>query len=538
MTLLVLLAALVAQEATVDGLIATLRHPDPEVRRKGAAALRERPAAGGVQAEALARALRLEPEAAVRYELVRALGGSGAPGERLRPELLWAVGDPDGAVRWAAIEVIGSRRIAGPDVAAALEARLADPHVPARQAAAAAVARADPDPERSALRLIRLWSHPDEGTREGALQVLEGLGAEAMPAALSRVLELTDGPVAVEAAGRLARCPGAGTAALTLALRSGDPPKRAAAAGALAEHGAVPGAVEALVAAMDDPVPAVRGRAVRSLGAACRGAPDELVAPVLRRLDDPDPLVRIAAARVLLDGLDGKPGERARRVCDVFEQARREGWIGRLHDEELALLHESLGRWSEALRCWEEFRNGDDGTVFCDHGRGERRLSGIARCALRAGQRDRALAAFRKLPGFDGDERSAGLRFDFLGRIGRFEGRRSRVDALGGAEREDAALLFGLARVARLRILGGSGSVAEEREELTELGRLLGQLGGPAVVCLSAALMAGEPMAVELAGDTGLPELIPALESARQAAVFRRHVWMIDAALHRLRESR
>jgi hypothetical protein len=80
--------------------------------------------------------------------------------------------------------------------------------------------------------------------------------------------------------------------------------------------------------------------------------------------------------------------------------------------------------------------------------------------------------------------------------------------------------------------------VAEEREELIGLGRLLGRLGDPAVARLTAALTAGDPMAVELAGDTGLASLIPALERALEADAFRLHRWMIEAALRRLRESR
>jgi hypothetical protein len=259
-------------------------------------------------------------------------------------------------------------------------------------------------------------------------------------------------------------------------------------------------------------------------------------------MDVHDPGIRIAAANALARSLHSVPVEQLQRVCDVFERARSEGLRGRLHDRDLARLHERLGHWSEAIRCWEEYRNGDPPQGFCATGRDAEELwvrqSGIARCALRAGQRERAWAAFRKLPGFDGDERAASLQFEFLGRIGRFEGRWNRVEALGAGELGDADALFGLARVVRHGFLGGSVGVAEEREELIGLGRLLGRLGDPAVARLTAALTAGDPMAVELAGDTGLASLIPALERALEADAFRLHRWMIEAALRRRRESR
>ncbi|MET9649541.1 fumarate reductase/succinate dehydrogenase flavoprotein subunit [Streptomyces sp. NPDC006460] len=239
--------------------------------------------------------------------------------------LLPYLGDPDPAVRRAAVAALTETVPAGTGPALAGALVDADPAVRAEAAAAlrelvetlpaapelrtplvAALSAADPVARSAALtvlRVLRLGSEAlfagalGDGDREVRVAAVGGLVSVDAVGALARAAQDPSREVRVAVAKGLAAVPGAAPGTLDPLLADGDALVRAAALGALGTLGCPAGYAADAVRALDDPAWQVRAGAAAGLAAADR----ETAVPALARtLGDPNADVRKAAVLALL----------------------------------------------------------------------------------------------------------------------------------------------------------------------------------------------------------------------------------------------
>jgi HEAT repeat protein/lysophospholipase L1-like esterase len=250
----------------------------------------------------LARCARTDSDAAVRARSVQALGSLNAAAAA-KPELVAALGDPEEAVRWAAIRVLDGAQLRPPGDVPAL---------------VGALRSEDPFVRDFAASLLGSW----------------GSGARDAAAALAEAARREDesGLIATRALAKIGPAAGAALPSLLASLRDGEARRREKTAIAIGSMGAsAEPAVAALGTCLSDPVETVRAacaRALESIGPAaaaagaplgrCTSDPAEGVrlacvealgrlgpearpstAPLLSALDDASPTVRHAAARSL-----------------------------------------------------------------------------------------------------------------------------------------------------------------------------------------------------------------------------------------------
>ena len=235
--------------------------------RAGAAAVLARmgPAARPAVPALLAALSDTRPD--VRWKAAWALGQIGPEARAAVPALIAFVRDPD--IGWHAIDALGAIGPAAGSATPVLRTALGHPSSNVRWRAALALAGIGPEASAAAPELVAVLRDPVDNVRLAAVH------------ALTRVAPDDDDAVP----------------SLADALRrDGDSRVRAAAAIALGRK--APGgaaARDALVEAIRDADPLVRGSAVRALGR--HPASGEVSAALARALDDPDPGVRAEAAR-------------------------------------------------------------------------------------------------------------------------------------------------------------------------------------------------------------------------------------------------
>ena len=241
-----------------------------------------------------------DPSSAGRAGAAAVIARLGPAARPAVPALLSALSDTRPDVRWKAAWALGQ---IGPEARAAVPALTAlvrDPDIGWHGIdALGAIGPA----AGSAVPVLRTaLGHPSSNVRWRAALALGGIGPEAAAAAPELVAALRD-PVdnvrlaAVHALTRVAPEEDLAVPPLADALRRDrDSRVRAAAAIALGRKAAGGGAArDALVEAIHDADPLVRGAAVRALGRYPTSA--EVSAALARALDDPDPGVRAEAAR-------------------------------------------------------------------------------------------------------------------------------------------------------------------------------------------------------------------------------------------------
>ena len=252
--------------ATVPGLMTIVADP-ASPGRAGAAAVIARlgPAARPAVPALLSALSDTRPE--VRWKAAWALGQIGPEARAAVPALTALVRDPD--IGWHAIDALGAIGSAAGSAVPVLRTALGHPSSNVRWRAALALSGIGPEAAAAAPELVAALRDPVDNVRLAAVHALTRVAPDedlAVPPLADAIRRDTDSRVRAAAAIALGR--------------------KAAGAGA---------ARDALVEAIHDADPLVRGSAVRAL--ARHPTPAEVSAALARALDDPDPGVRAEAAR-------------------------------------------------------------------------------------------------------------------------------------------------------------------------------------------------------------------------------------------------
>ena len=252
--------------ATLPALIPIVADPASPGRAGAAAVIAHMGPAARPAVPALLSALS-DTRPDVRWKAAWALGEIGPEARAAVPALIAFVRDPD--IGWHAIDALGAIGPAAGSAAPVLRTALGHPNSNVRWRAALALGGIGPEAAAAAPELIAALRDPVDNVRLAAVH------------ALTRVAP--DEDLAVPPLADMLR-------------RDPDSRVRAAAAIALGQKAAGGGAArDALVEAVRDADPLVRGSAVRVLGRHPTSA--EVAAALARALDDPDPGVRAEAAR-------------------------------------------------------------------------------------------------------------------------------------------------------------------------------------------------------------------------------------------------
>jgi HEAT repeat protein len=327
----------VAPAWTVDGLIAAMRDPDPDVRAEAVRfggfyrvwpVAKERASEVAPQIlQAMIEGSRKEldgagllalfelgvpqlifghAESSLRARALERLPAEGAHAgwkEEQRVVILSRFADSEPAVRLAALRALV--RIGVEDQRPAIEALLEDRDAEVRDAAAAAIAELDKMTATPAEPIEVLVARLDSADAEERAGAISALAAHAATAQASVIAALLDDPVplvrmtAIEALAALDARDQAGAVASRLADHNYA--VRVAAVGAVAKL-ASSQHTTTIVGLLGDPTDEVRAAAVDALAASGNR---DLVAPFAALLDDPGPRVRRAVVQAL--GKSGDP---------------------------------------------------------------------------------------------------------------------------------------------------------------------------------------------------------------------------------------
>jgi HEAT repeat protein len=249
-----------------------LRDANPCSRWESAALLGSHPQRS-LQAIAALMAALADPEELVRWQAAEALGVQEA--DRVFPVLVQALDDPQPLRRAGAAEAIG--RLGGEAASLTLNKHLADPDPQVRMAVAAALGEIGDSAAIPAL--VPLLNDGNADVRRNVAGALGRIGSPTAAAPLAAMLTHTSQPLLVRRA-------------VTAAL-------------ARAPH---PDAQSALLSALNDPDPQVRGYAAQALG---QIGNENICAHLKETLADKTPILR------------GTVGDRARQALVLLERHGR-----------------------------------------------------------------------------------------------------------------------------------------------------------------------------------------------------------------------
>ena len=220
----------------------------------------------------------------VREAAARSLGLLGSAAEPAIPNLVAALRDEEGRVRWEAAEALG--RIGGTTAVPALTNCLHDPDIPARQSAAFALGQIGPEAQEAVPALARALQ--DVGACSMAIYGLAQMGTSAVPVAIERCAKGDD------------KVRAAASRVLGGLLQHMAPPPYTAEPPVVSidQSNAIAQMVATLTTALRDPVANVRTEAAQSL--ALSGVDISSAAPdLMASLKDGSPMVRQMSARAL-----------------------------------------------------------------------------------------------------------------------------------------------------------------------------------------------------------------------------------------------